>query len=257
MRARAAARAAVGGGKAKMRWHFGEDGWPTSSLLPHVPESEQDQATLIDTLQVRGPARACAAGVAGARAEGALCERGRTCGHSARTPRMQDWKSQKYRDLIGGGAVAARRGVLRLMDEARASALKVAVCSAATKESVEFTLAALLGEERFRGLDCFLAGDDVPKKKPDPSIYRIAAGAPRALALLPLGAASVQSPPANLAPLWSDTEDAVWPACMRRCADQRGCVAQSASAWRRRSASSSRTRRSALTPPWARACGAW
>ncbi|CAI5994481.1 unnamed protein product [Closterium sp. NIES-65] len=30
-------------------------------------------------------------------------------------------------------------------------------------------------QDRFDQLDCFLAGDDVPKKKPDPTIYKIAA----------------------------------------------------------------------------------
>lgn len=33
----------------------------------------------------------------------------------------------------------------------------------------------LIGLERFNGLDCFLAGDDVKLKKPDPSIYITAA----------------------------------------------------------------------------------
>ncbi|PQM33310.1 haloacid dehalogenase-like hydrolase domain-containing protein [Prunus yedoensis var. nudiflora] len=48
---------------------------------------------------------------------------------------------------------------------------KLAVCSAATKSSVILCLENLIGLERFQGLDCFLAGDDVKEKKPDPSIY--------------------------------------------------------------------------------------
>ncbi|GAY69390.1 hypothetical protein CUMW_271570 [Citrus unshiu] len=52
---------------------------------------------------------------------------------------------------------------------------KVAVCSAATKSSVILCLENLIGMERFEGLDCFLAGDDVKQKKPDPSIYVTAA----------------------------------------------------------------------------------
>ena len=36
-----------------MRWYFPNEGWPTSSIVDGVPQSEQDQATLIDTLQVR------------------------------------------------------------------------------------------------------------------------------------------------------------------------------------------------------------
>ena len=41
----------------------GENGWPSSNFLPHVPSEEGEQTSLIDTLQ--------------------------------------DWKSDKYRDLIG------------------------------------------------------------------------------------------------------------------------------------------------------------
>lgn len=32
-----------------------------------------------------------------------------------------------------------------------------------------------MGLPRLQALDCFLAGDDVPAKKPDPSIYTLAA----------------------------------------------------------------------------------
>ncbi|EFJ44392.1 hypothetical protein VOLCADRAFT_109931 [Volvox carteri f. nagariensis] len=128
----------VGGGKPKMRWFFKRNGWPTSSVLDgRVPASEEEQARLVDTLQ--------------------------------------DWKTEKYQQMIGSGEVEPRPGVLRLMDEARAAGLKLAVCSAATKSSVVFTLKNLLGEGRFQGLDCFLAGDDVDKKKPDPKIYKVAA----------------------------------------------------------------------------------
>ncbi|XP_071702225.1 haloacid dehalogenase-like hydrolase domain-containing protein At4g39970 [Rutidosis leptorrhynchoides] len=123
----------IGGGKPKMRWYFKENGWPTSTIFSSPPESDTDRATLIDTLQ--------------------------------------DWKTEKYKDIIKSGTVEPRPGVLRLMDEARASGKKVAVCSAATKSSVVLCLENLIGMERFQSLDCFLAGDDVKEKKPDPSIY--------------------------------------------------------------------------------------
>lgn len=61
------------------------------------------------------------------------------------------------------------------MDSAKKFGLPVAVCSAATKEAVIFVLESLLGPERFSSLDLFMAGDDVPVKKPDPTIYNIAA----------------------------------------------------------------------------------
>lgn len=128
----------VGGGKPKMRWYFKQHGWPRSAVHSgRVAGTEAEQTKLIDTLQ--------------------------------------DYKSAKYQELIGSGQVEPRPGVLRVMDEARAAGIKLAVCSAATKSSVVYTLTSLLGQQRFDNLDCFLAGDDVDKKKPDPMIYTQAA----------------------------------------------------------------------------------
>lgn len=127
----------IGGGKPKMRWYFKEHGWPTSTISDSSPENDDDRAKLIDILQ--------------------------------------DWKTERYKEIIKSGTVEPRPGVLRLMDEAKAAGKKVAVCSAATKSSVILCLENLIGMERFQGLDCFLAGDDVKEKKPDPSIYITAA----------------------------------------------------------------------------------
>ncbi|KAL0038336.1 hypothetical protein WJX77_002440 [Trebouxia sp. C0004] len=126
----------VGGGKAKMRWYFGEHGWPCSIMFSEAPKSQEQQTALIDALQ--------------------------------------EWKSKKFQEIVGSDA-EARPGIMRLMDEARQASIKVAVCSAATKSSVIHVVKSLLGEERFEALDVFLAGDDVPAKKPDPSIYTLAA----------------------------------------------------------------------------------
>jgi HAD superfamily hydrolase (TIGR01509 family) len=121
-----------------MRWHFNKVGWPqASTVLPGACESDADKDKLIDTLQ--------------------------------------DWKTDHYQALITSGAVDTRPGVLRLMDEARAAGLKVAVCSAATKAAAVTTVSSLLGEARWKALDLFLAGNDVPKLKPDPLIYQTAA----------------------------------------------------------------------------------
>uniref|UniRef100_A0A803KSI0 Uncharacterized protein n=1 Tax=Chenopodium quinoa TaxID=63459 RepID=A0A803KSI0_CHEQI len=145
----------IGGGKPKMRWtvscfhvaslivqkstarYFKEHGWPTSTIFETPPENDTDRSKLIDVIQ--------------------------------------DWKTERYQEIIKSGSVQPRPGVLRLMDEAKAAGKKLAVCSAATKSSVVLTLESLIGLDRFHGLDCFLAGDDVKEKKPDPSIYLAAA----------------------------------------------------------------------------------
>ncbi|GMJ11682.1 hypothetical protein like AT4G39970 [Hibiscus trionum] len=120
----------IGGGKPKMRWYFKEHGWPSSTIFETPPESDEERAKLIDTLQ--------------------------------------DWKTERYKEIIKSGTVETRPGVLRLMDEAKAAGKMLAVCSAATKSSVVLCLENLIGMERFKGLDCFLTGDDVKEKKPDP-----------------------------------------------------------------------------------------
>lgn len=116
-----------------MRWYFGENGWPSSSIFETPPASDSDREKLVDVLQ--------------------------------------DWKTERYKEIIRSGSVEPRPGVLQLMDDAKGAGIKVAVCSAATKSSVILSLENLLGLERFQGLDCFLAGDDVKAKKPDPLIY--------------------------------------------------------------------------------------
>lgn len=51
---------------------------------------------------------------------------------------------------------------------------KMAICSASTKTSCLFVLDNLLGEENLQKFDLILAGDDVPRRKPDPMIYNLA-----------------------------------------------------------------------------------
>ncbi|XP_024316593.1 haloacid dehalogenase-like hydrolase domain-containing protein At4g39970 isoform X2 [Brachypodium distachyon] len=127
----------ITGGKPKMRWYFGEHGWPSSKIFETQPSSDSDKEQLIDIIQ--------------------------------------DWKTERFKEIIKSGTVEPRPGVLRLMDEAKDAGIKLSVCSAAAKSSVVMCLENLIGLERFNGLDCFLAGDDVKLKKPDPSIYILAA----------------------------------------------------------------------------------
>lgn len=123
----------IGGGKPKMRWYFGENGWPSSKIFETPPSTDSDKEKLVDIIQ--------------------------------------DWKTERYKEIIKSGTVEPRPGVLHLMDEVKGAGIKLAVCSAATKSSVVMCLENLIGLERFNGLDCFLAGDDVKLKKPDPTIY--------------------------------------------------------------------------------------
>lgn len=50
----------------------------------------------------------------------------------------------------------------------------MAICSASTKDACLFVLDNLLGQENLSKFDLVLAGDDVPRRKPDPMIYALA-----------------------------------------------------------------------------------
>eukprot|EP00752_Nemacystus_decipiens_P004920 g4478.t1 len=50
----------------------------------------------------------------------------------------------------------------------------MAICSASTKDACLFVLDSLLGKHNVAKFDLVLAGDDVPRRKPDPMIYKLA-----------------------------------------------------------------------------------
>lgn len=50
----------------------------------------------------------------------------------------------------------------------------MAICSASTKDACVYVLDSLLGKENLDKFDLVLAGDDVPRRKPDPMIYTLA-----------------------------------------------------------------------------------
>lgn len=68
-----------------------------------------------------------------------------------------------------------RSGLCRLVDEAFSAGVPVAVCSTSNEKAVSAIVRVLLGAERAAKIRIF-AGDVVPKKKPDPAIYNLAAG---------------------------------------------------------------------------------
>ncbi len=63
---------------------------------------------------------------------------------------------------------------MRIVDEAMAAGLKIAVCSTSNERAVQAVVDKMLGDRRSAHIRVF-AGDIVPKKKPDPAIYTLAA----------------------------------------------------------------------------------
>jgi len=125
----------VGGGKPKMKYHFTNNGWPSTRSGP-APTSEAARTKLIDDLQ--------------------------------------DKKTEHYKKIVESAA-EARAGVLELMDEGLAREdVAMCICSAATKEGFVKVVNSVVGRQRLDRFDIILAGDDVKRKKPDPMIYNMA-----------------------------------------------------------------------------------
>jgi HAD superfamily hydrolase (TIGR01509 family) len=83
-------------------------------------------------------------------------------------------KTELFSRLIESGALPLRPGVSRLVDEAIAAGVTLAVCSTSNEKSVRTIVENMLGHHRAQKITIF-AGDVVAAKKPDPAIYSLAA----------------------------------------------------------------------------------
>ncbi len=83
-------------------------------------------------------------------------------------------KTRHYVRLLSEGLIPLRPGVKRLLNEARAHNLRLAIATTTTPENVTALLEATLGAESIDWFEVIAAGDIVPKKKPDPAIFTYA-----------------------------------------------------------------------------------
>lgn len=81
-------------------------------------------------------------------------------------------KTELFMQLVDSGKVPLRAGVDRLVKEARAKGIPVAVCSTSNEKAVS-KIVDMLGEDIAKDIRIF-AGDIVKKKKPSPDIYDLA-----------------------------------------------------------------------------------
>ena len=77
--------------------------------------------------------------------------------------------------LAQEGRLPLRPGICRLIDEAIAEDVDVAVCSTSNEEAVRAVMESTLGRNRMQAFRGIFAGDIVAKKKPSPEIYQLAA----------------------------------------------------------------------------------
>jgi beta-phosphoglucomutase-like phosphatase (HAD superfamily) len=82
-------------------------------------------------------------------------------------------KTRAYRELIQRGEARARAGVHRLMREARAAGMRLAIASTTSLENIEPLFTATFGRGTFQWLHAIATGDMARHKKPAPDIYRV------------------------------------------------------------------------------------
>ncbi|MDH5191992.1 MAG: HAD family hydrolase [Gammaproteobacteria bacterium] len=80
-------------------------------------------------------------------------------------------KTSHYVDLLATGGIPLRKGVIRLLDEARAEGLRLAIATTTTVDNVTALLEHAVSSEAIDWFEVIGAGDVVPAKKPAPDIY--------------------------------------------------------------------------------------
>ncbi|MDT3707733.1 MAG: HAD family hydrolase [Thiobacillus sp.] len=83
-------------------------------------------------------------------------------------------KTRHYSALAARGGIPMRPGIRRLLSEARAAGLRLAIATTTTPENVTVLLEHSLGPGTQDWFEVIAAGDIVPTKKPAPDIYRYA-----------------------------------------------------------------------------------
>ncbi len=80
-------------------------------------------------------------------------------------------KTHHYTQLLSEGRIPLRSGVLRLLTEARAAGLRLAIATTTTPANVSALLRYSAGDDAEDWFEVIAAGDIVPAKKPAPDIF--------------------------------------------------------------------------------------
>lgn len=91
----------------------------------------------------------------------------------ARMPEIHGLKTRIYGALVADGALALRPGVARLVREARADGVRLAIATTTSRPNVD-TLLAVNFPAGDRPFDAIAAGDEAARKKPAPDVFDLA-----------------------------------------------------------------------------------
>jgi HAD superfamily hydrolase (TIGR01509 family) len=91
--------------------------------------------------------------------------------------RLHASKTAHYVRMVDAGTVRLRPGVARLLGEARAAGLNLAIATTTSRANIEALLARTLPPGARDWFAVIAGAEDAPRKKPDPQVYRVALGA--------------------------------------------------------------------------------
>ncbi|HHI94158.1 MAG TPA: HAD family hydrolase [Gammaproteobacteria bacterium] len=80
-------------------------------------------------------------------------------------------KTEHYVNILAEGGMPLRSGVRRLIEEARAAGMRMAIVTTTSDDNVTALLTHALAPDATAWFDVIAAGDVVPAKKPAPDIY--------------------------------------------------------------------------------------
>lgn len=83
-------------------------------------------------------------------------------------------KTRHYTEMLAAGKIPLRSGVQRLLNEARASGVRLAIATTTTPVNVTTLLRYSVAPDAESWFEVIAAGDVVPEKKPAPDIYTYA-----------------------------------------------------------------------------------
>lgn len=135
----------VGGGKERMTAYMNaNECWPAACTSPTTEELTRPKGLPLDETRL------------------------------AFVKECHEQKTALFQELIAAGTVPLRPGILRIVDEALASDVPLAVCSTSNEAAVRTLVKVLMGPERYAKFE-FFCGDAVENKKPAPDVYNLAA----------------------------------------------------------------------------------
>ena len=92
----------------------------------------------------------------------------------ALTSEVHSRKNAAYAEIVAQGRIAARPGVLRLVDECSSAGVAMAVATTTSRANVAALFRSLWGPSWQQRFPVVVGAEDAPVKKPDPLVYMLA-----------------------------------------------------------------------------------